>query len=123
MFKFVGNIVLQIMLIGLASIMLSDCSNGEPRLPIEEPLLINVLCDVHIIEGAIQNRTKSTKDSVANLYYQQVYEKHQIKEEDFIKTLEILEKNPKILEVLYSKVLIQLDTLEQHSYKSKYKKK
>jgi len=104
-------------------ITLFGCSRGETELPIREPLLIDVLCDVHIIEGALQNRAMLEKDSIANIYYNQVYQKHGISEVDFETTLEILQRDPRQLESIYSKVLVLLDTMENHSYKSKYKKK
>ena len=91
-------------------------------LPIDDELLIEVLSDVHIIEGALQNRRLSEKDSFANIYYNQIYEKHEISEQDFVTSLQILEKDPKKLESIYKIVLERLDSLEEKSYKSKYKK-
>jgi len=92
-------------------------------LPIGDEALIELLCDVHIMEGALQNRAKEGKDSIAKMYYEQIYEKHEISEASFIKTLETLELHPKKMEAIYGNVLIRLDTMEEQSYKSKYKKK
>lgn len=103
--------------------LLCGCGDGDTKLPIEEPTLLEILCDVHIVEGAFQNRKKSEKDSIADLYYQQVYTKHDVTEADFIRCLELLEKDPKRLEIIYSQVLVMLDTLEKQSYKDKHKKK
>lgn len=111
--------------IALFCLLLSSvsCIRDNVDLPIKEEKLIDVLSDVHIIEGALANILQTQKDSIAHIYYEQVYEKHDIKETDFISTLETLEANPKILSKIYSQVLIRLDTLEEYSYKSVRKKK
>lgn len=93
------------------------------QLPIEDKKLIDILCDVHILEGAIQNAPLDLKDSLAKLYYDQVYEKHQISESDFRNSLEVLENNPNYLSKFYNEVLVRLDTLEKKSYKEKYRHK
>lgn len=100
-----------------------SCGTGKVNLPINDSKLIDILCDVHIMEAALQNRSTEEKDSIAKMYYQQVYEKHEITETSFLRSLELMEEHPKKLEKIYGQVLIQLDTLEERSYKSKYKKK
>jgi len=100
-----------------------SCTSDSVTLPIEEEKLVDVLSDVHIMEGALLNRIQSQKDSIAKVYYQQVYDRHSITEGEFIQTLETLEDHPKTLSKIYSKVLIRLDTLEEYSYKNVYKKK
>ena len=100
-----------------------SCNDRKVSLPIDEAKLIDVLCDIHIIEGALQGRPQKDKDSIAELYYSQIYEKHDIAEQRFIQMLELMQEDPKMLESICGKVLIRLDTLEERSYKSKYKKK
>jgi len=75
------------------------------------------------MEGALQNRPSLKKDSIAKVYYDQVYEKHDITEDDFLTSLERLEANPKLMSKVYSEVLVRLDTMDQISSKDKYKKK
>ena len=112
----------QLFLICLLSLVCS-CTKNAVKLPIEEKKLVDILCDVHVMEGAIQNAPKLIKDSLAKVYYDQVYEKHQISESELLSSLEILENNPKSLSKIYTDVLVRLDTLEKKSYKDKYKKK
>ncbi len=106
----------------LIFLFLCTCETKQLTLPIAEESLIKILCDVHVIEGALQNQKASEKDSLAKTFYDQVYEKHDISEEDFVLTLEIMEKDPKLLQEIYDQVLVELDSLEERSYKSKYKK-
>lgn len=102
---------------------LQSCGSRVSPPPIPQDQFIEVLCDIHIVEGALQNRPRDQKDSIAVVYYEGVYEKHQITEADFLTSLEMLEADPKLMSEVYSKVMIRLDTMEQHSYKDKYKKK
>ena len=92
-----------------------------PTIPEEQ--LIEVLCDVHIMEGALQNRPRVQKDSVAIAYYNQVYERHNITESDFLTSLQRLEANPKLMSKIYKQVLVRLDTMEKVSYKDRYPNK
>lgn len=103
--------------------LLSCDADPKTSLPIEKESLVKVLSDIHIIEGALQNQKSSDKDSLANTFYNQIYEKHDISEADFVSTLELMEEDPKLLQQIYEQVLIELDSIEKQSYKSKYKKK
>jgi hypothetical protein len=108
----------------LSILFLFTCdANPTVNLPIDEEALVKVLCDVHVVEGALQNQKASEKDSLAKAYYNQIYEKHDIQEQDFVKTLEAMEKNPKLLGQIYEQVLVELDSIEELSYKGRYKKK
>ena len=108
----------------LSILFLFTCeANQAVNLPIDQESMVKVFCDVHIIEGALQNQKASEKDSLAKAYYNQIYEKHNIQEQDFVKTLEVLEKNPKLLGQIYDQVLVELDSIEELSYKGRYKKK
>ncbi len=108
----------------LVILILFTCdANPKENLPIDEDTLVKLLCDVHVVEGALQNQKASEKDSLANAYYNQIYEKHDILEEDFVKILEVMEKDPKLLGHIYDQVLVELDSMEELSYKGRYKKK
>jgi len=111
------------LLLSFWTVCFLGCSSENVVLPLEESLLVNILCDVHIMEGALHTRHSFEKDSLANMYYNQIYERHEVTESDFISSLEAMEKDPKLLEQVYAKVLIELDSIEERSYKRKYKKK
>lgn len=123
MYKGVGNIISKSFLVFYGLCICFSCTSSGASLPIADDKLVDILCDVHIMEGALQNRSNDDKDSIAKMYYQQIYDKHDIKEQQFIETLEKLELDPKKMGSIYGEILIRLDTLEEQSYKSKYKKK
>jgi len=121
MFRLLQNIKCTIGL--FCFIVLSACGPKVVLPSIPQDQLIEILCDVHIMEGALQNRPKRDKDSIAVAYYNLVYEKHQITEAEFLSSLERLEANPKLMSKIYSQILIRLDTMEKVSYKDLLKKK
>ena len=55
-----------------------SCGPKPTVLPIEKESLIPVLVDVHIAEAAVQSLRKQEKDSVIQVYYDQIFEIHNI---------------------------------------------
>lgn len=87
-----------------------SCQERPVELLIAEDKLVNVLADTHMAEAAIQNLIKSDKDSVGEVYYQQIYEIHGIAEADFEQTMTILREDPIRMEKIYNQVLEKLST-------------
>lgn len=77
-------------------------------LPIEQEKLVQVLCDIHVAEAALQALSEQQKDSVAAVYYEQIYTLYGINAEQFKQTIRTLEKQPAALQQLYQ---IVMDTL------------
>lgn len=95
-------------------LVLAACqSNADLKnLPIPEDKLVKVISDAYIVEGAIQNYTQDLKDSLSDYYYEQLYEIHDITEEDYQKSLEIVKKYPDVLDSLYQNIADHLNELE-----------
>ncbi|MEM8528160.1 MAG: DUF4296 domain-containing protein [Bacteroidota bacterium] len=88
-------------------------SDGNLKnLPIPKEKLVKVVSDAYIVEGAIQNYTQDIKDSLSDVYYQQLYEIHDITEKDFQRSLDIIKNHPEALDSLYQNISIHLDKLE-----------
>lgn len=95
---------LSILLVGI--LCLSACISrvAEP-LPIPEDELIKLLFDVHVVEGALaQLPGGPKKDSLANLYYDQVSEIHKVDRQLLDTCLAILQRNPETAKDIYEKV-------------------
>lgn len=73
---------------------------------------MKVISDAYLVESAVQHYTKDVKDSMSDLYYGQLYEIHDITEEDFQVSLDIVKKYPEILDSLYQNVSDHLKELE-----------
>ena len=91
--------------------LLFACAKDKP-LPIEEDLLIKVLCDVHVAETTLKQINSKKKDSLATRLYSQIYEIHHVKQADLDTALFYLKKNPKEMERIYSKVVEELGKMK-----------
>lgn len=93
-------------------ILLISCQQKEQPLTVEEAAWINILVDIHLAEASIQNAVPNQKDSISDLYYEQVFKIHKIEKKDFMDNLLIMEKNPKMINEIYSKVMEELSKRE-----------
>lgn len=77
---------------------------------VPEEKMAKVLSDIHMAEAALQDvPVKSDRDSVAQIYYQQVMKINDTDPDSFEQQLLDLRKDPKRLKKFYSKVIDQLN--------------
>lgn len=93
----------------LLCLCLVACRKKNEALPIEEEKLVSLLSDIHIAEAAMQNLAKTVKDSMAAIYYDQIYKIHDTDKETLNKTIVLLREQPGRLSRIYSKVLEELN--------------
>ena len=67
--------------------------DAKPVIPAEN--MIKVLGDVHMVEGALLNVRHVHKDSMRTVYYDQIYQIHEISEESFKHDMEYYQDHPK----------------------------
>lgn len=84
------------------------CTPEKGPLPIPESKLINVLMDVHYAEAASEDKVGAAQDSLRKVYYKEVFKLYDVTEKDFVKTMEILKRNPRRLLKLYKQMDEQL---------------
>ena len=84
-------------------LLLAGCKEQE-SLPVSERELMDVLIDVHAAEGAMAHLNGEEKDSVATVYYRQIMEIHQMKQQVFDTCVAILKRNPAMTERIYEKI-------------------
>lgn len=111
-------------LISLIFILLCSTCKEEPKPNLSDEKMISVLADLHIAEAAAMSLKKNTKDSIMEVYYQQVFEIHEVKDSAFFKDLKMLRENPTRVEEIYQKVIEKVEQLgvkkiEQDSLKKK----
>ncbi|NJK84398.1 MAG: DUF4296 domain-containing protein [Saprospiraceae bacterium] len=75
------------------------------KLPISEEKLIAILLDTYIAENAAQPYYGEEKDSLMEVYYAHIATIHQVTLEQVNETLDMLQKDPTKLDLVYSKVL------------------
>lgn len=93
---------------------LAACSSGKdsriPKNVLKKEKMAEVLTDVHIAEGKLNNMplTDSTK-ALARQYYAEIFKIHHITPEEFQRSMDFYMDNPKILEEVYEPVLQDLN--------------
>ena len=100
-----------------------SCQTKTEGLELPEDKLVSALADAHIIEGALLSVIPSKKDSLRELYYQQIYEIHGISGQAFEHDVEFLKINPKMMDEVYEKVLKELDRKGEEDKKKTEDKK
>lgn len=98
-----------IFLIMMVVIGLGACTSQEEEPPIAEDKLAKVLVDVHFAEAAMQDVPASVRDSMGQVYYQQIYTIHNITEQELNRSLRIIKDDPGKLEAVYEKVEAELE--------------
>jgi hypothetical protein len=110
---------MRIFLFAAVFVVFSACKPAPATLNMPEEQLVNVLADVHIAEAAIQNLRGETKDSTANLYYDQIYTIHGVTETQFLEAIDILQENPILMDQVYAQVLEKLAVTEANANNAK----
>lgn len=99
----------------LVALTLTVC-NREKKITgkefIEREVLIEVLVDIHLVDGATQDRKFSRKfeaDSVDVL--SPILEKYQVSRKMFDTTMYVYTRHPELLDAVYNDVLIKLNVM------------
>ncbi|MFK7773880.1 MAG: DUF4296 domain-containing protein [Saprospiraceae bacterium] len=100
-----------LILILCGSIFLLSCQEEEIKPQISDEEMVKILTDLHISEAAILSLNQKLKDSISNVYYQQIFEIHGVTDSTFYSDLEILRRDAKKLEEIYLKVIDNIELL------------
>lgn len=100
-----------LILVFISSGLMIACQKEDTKLQIEEEKLIKILTDLHISEAAILSLNQKVKDSMSTVYHKQIFEIHGVEDSIFYKDLEVLRKNSEELELIYQKVLTEVEQL------------
>lgn len=93
----------------IAALILTACSKEKKvKLPYPDEKVVAILSDIHVSEAALQPLFGHLKDSTAEVYYQQIYEIHQINEEELNELLQILKDHPREMERIYELVIEEI---------------
>ena len=75
--------------------------------------MVDILVDVYVAEAALQLVFETEKDSVANLYYDQIFTIHEVDRSQFYENVSILRDYPSLTKRVYGKVVEQLKAIEK----------
>lgn len=85
-------------------------------IPVETPVLEEakiklILKDIHLAEALLTETTdRRAKDSLARIYYEHIFQIHQVKKEDFEQSMHAYFTDPAALDSLYEEVIKELGT-------------
>ena len=79
---------------------------------IEREVLVDVLVDIHLMDGVTQDRKFGRKYDVDSLdIFTPILEKHQVTKQMFDTTMFVYSRNPELLDKVYNDVLIKLNVM------------
>ncbi len=99
----------KIILLLFIAFLINACQNKGENMTISREKMANILLDIHLAETAASNLSAQKKDSMTAIYYQQIYQIHNIQEQEFKNNLNILKYNPEEMNKVY---LLVTDSLE-----------
>ena len=91
------------------------------NLSIPQPKLINILTDIYVAETAVKEHNSKNKDSLKNLYFTEIYEIHDIKEDELKSNLDKLSRNFQLNEQIQKQVLDSLKKIQTYKYRPEIK--
>ncbi|GAB5553333.1 MAG: hypothetical protein Sapg2KO_29240 [Saprospiraceae bacterium] len=68
-----------------------------------------LMIDVHSAEAALQNVYGARKDSLAAVYYQQIYQIYDIDSTQFKELIQKLRDHPSLMKEVYDQAIIQVE--------------
>lgn len=118
------KVTMKIKYLFLYSILIVSMTTSCYREPIysdahlDKDKMINILADIHLAEAkiaGIKTITNTERDSIMSIYYQTIFNIHNVKAEDFDQSLNSYMKNPKELSFIYEKVLEKLQKVQTNN--------
>jgi hypothetical protein len=111
-----------LMLVILSISILTSCSKSAIKIPndvIQKDSMMFIMMDIHIAEAGVKTLNA---DSVAinnKTYYEFIFKKHHVSEEQFRKSLTFYTDNPELLLEIYSKMTEEMSKKETEVFKLK----
>lgn len=88
------------------------CETPE-KSPIDPQKMVAILADLHLADALAERDNALVKDSVAKIYYKQIFAKHGIDKRLFDTSLAIIAREPADLDSLYNQVTRRIQSLKK----------
>jgi hypothetical protein len=87
---------------------------------IEREVLVDLLVDIHLMDGVTQDRKFNRKFEVDSIdVFTPILEKHRVTRQMFDTTMFVYSRNPELLDQVYNDVLIKLNVMLDKNNKEK----
>lgn len=87
-----------------AVILFQNCNISNEQTIIHEEKLKKIFFDFHVAEYIVNRAPSVAKDSLKELYSDQIFKIHNVKKEDFLHDAKLIEKNPERFQKFYEEV-------------------
>ena len=76
--------------------------------------MISLLTDIQLIEGAVSKKMidRAANKKESSRYYRKAFEKHGITRDQFDESINFYTENPKDMQEIYEKVLVELSKIK-----------
>jgi hypothetical protein len=88
---------------------LLSCQKDKVQLPIPRETMVAVLVDIHMSEAYVEGVNTTLKDSMAKIYYPQIFKHNGITAKLYDSTFSILSNKPDMMKSIYDDVLLKLE--------------
>jgi hypothetical protein len=88
---------------------LASCKNNTAQLPIPREKVVELLTDIHMADAYVESVNPTMKDSMAKLYYPQIFKHNGITPAVYDSTFSVLSKNPTLMKSAYDDVLLKIE--------------
>lgn len=78
-------------------------------MPIAKEKMVDVLVDIHIAEAYIESVNPTLKDSMARLYYPQIFKQNGITAKLYDSAFSVLSNQPQMMKNVYDEVLLKIE--------------
>lgn len=87
-----------------AFFLFQNCNINNEKTIIPEDKLKEIFYDFHVAEYIVNRAPSVAKDSLKDLYSEQIFKIHEVKKEDFLHDAKLIEKNPERFQKFYEEV-------------------
>jgi hypothetical protein len=98
-----------------SALLAGACAPESETLPIPLEEAAMIIVDTHVAEAALQNVYGARKDSLASVYYQQIYTIHGIDSITYHNLIWYLRNNPDQREAVYDKAFEEMKARPESS--------
>jgi hypothetical protein len=102
-----------IILVFLTIFVFVFCENKTGQLPIPREKVVQILTDIHMADAYVESVNPTMKDSMAKLYYPQIFKHNGITAAVYDTTFALLSKNPVLMKNVYDDVLKNIEARQK----------
>jgi hypothetical protein len=110
----------------LSVLLVMACKQNQmepPQTILPDSVMIDMIVDAFVLNAAYAETFGPVRDSVSDVFTEQLFRHHNVPEEVFVENMEWLNLHPEKLDILYDRVLEKLDTLEDKVNADRYQQR